>query len=341
MSDGRSRLGIIEDQVFVLSIAEGFFGTSVLLALLDLDVIETIGEQEKSVTDLAADLDLPENRLHRLLNAGVVTGLLESEDATSYRLSPPCRSVLLSTTVEGYLGDWLTNMTMFRTALSGLDEAVRTSRPSVNPRRAIGEDPEQTRDFTLAMHNYAALRGRELARFLNTSGARSLLDLGCGPGTYAFHLGTANPDLDLYLLDSSGVLEVTREIQGRFELSNEVNYLPLDVTRDQIPGSYDIVLVSNTLHMLGEANSRTLIRGLYDHVNDGGSLVIQAQFLNDDGVGGRWPVFLDLVQMCITEEGRNHTVAETIQWMTEAGFRDIEYQPMSLANTNSFLRGHR
>jgi SAM-dependent methyltransferase len=191
------------------------------------------------------------------------------------------------------------------------------------------------------MHNYAALRGRELARFLDTSGAQSLLDLGCGPGTYAFHLGSANPDLDLYLLDSPGVLDVAREVQGRFDLRNDVHYLPLDVTREEIPGSYDIVLVSNTLHMLGEANSRALIQRLHDHVNEGGSLVIQAQFLKDDHLGGRWPVFLDLIQMCITEHGRNHSVAETRQWMADAGFRDIEYQPMGLANTNSFLRGFR
>jgi hypothetical protein len=58
-------------------------------------------------------------------------------------------------------------------------------------------------------------------------------------------------------------------------------------------------------------------------------------------MGGRWPVFLDLIQMCITDEGRNHTEAETREWMHEAGFRDISYAPMSLVNTNSFLRGYR
>jgi SAM-dependent methyltransferase len=336
-----SGIETIADQVFVLAVAEGYFSTSILFALLQLDVFELIGEGSVSSAQLASQLGAEPEYLGRLLNAGVVVGLLESDDGTSYRLSRPSKTVLVKSAGEKYLGDWIRNMDMFRTALASLPNAVLAGTPTVDPAAHLGSGAQETRDFTLAMHNYAALRGRELARFLDTSGAQSLLDLGCGPGTYAFHLGSANPDLDLYLLDSPGVLDVAREVQGRFDLRNDVHYLPLDVTREEIPGSYDIVLVSNTLHMLGEANSRALIQRLHDHVNEGGSLVIQAQFLKDDHLGGRWPVFLDLIQMCITEHGRNHSVAETRQWMADAGFRDIEYQPMGLANTNSFLRGFR
>lgn len=113
--------------------------------------------------------------------------------------------------------------------------------------------------------------------------------LGCGPGTYAFHLGVANPDLRLFLLDLPGVWEFAKEVQQRFELTNEVTFVPLDAVDNVVPGTYDLVLVSNTLHMLGERHSRDLIRRLYPTVNEGGSLVVQAQFLRDDRMGARWP----------------------------------------------------
>jgi hypothetical protein len=93
--------------------------------------------------------------------------------------------------------------------------------------------------------------------------------------------------------------------------------------------------------MLGEESSRSLIRRLYSNVSQGGSLVIQAQFLRDDRLGDPWPIYLDMVELCITEQGRNHTVAETTRWMEEAGFVEVEYEPMSLINTNSYLRGYR
>jgi hypothetical protein len=111
--------------------------------------------------------------------------------------------------------------------------------------------------------------------------------------------------------------------------------------KEEIPGSYDIILVSNAIHMLGEKANRKLVSRLYRSVNPHGSLVIQAQYLRDDRMGGRWPVLLDLIQLCITADGRNHSVGETRQWMEEAGFNNIQYCPMTLLNTNSYLRGYK
>jgi SAM-dependent methyltransferase len=344
------RRSVARDQIELLGIAEGFFQSSVLFALLRLDVFERIGRDSKSAAELAGALGVRADRLSRLLNAAVVLKLLEPDgdasdsgpvEAVRYRATDASRAVLLRSAGEDYLGDWLLNLDYFREALAGLDEAVRSGRPTVDPAGHLGDDPGHTREFTLAMHNYASHRGRELSRYLDTSGCTKLLDLGCGPGTYAFHLGTANPELALYLLDLPGVLAVTREVEARYELRNDVHYLPLDALNDELPGSYDLILVSNTLHMLGEEASRDLIARLYKSVTPGGSLVIQAQYLQDDRQGARWPVFLDLIQLCITERGRNHTVAETRDWMRAAGFDRVEHTPMGLLNTNSFLRGYR
>jgi SAM-dependent methyltransferase len=151
-------------------------------------------------------------------------------------------------------------------------------------------------------------------------------------------LAEANPDLQLYLIDVPEVLEVAREIATSFSISKPVTYLGLDLRVSDIEGTFDIVLVSNTLHMLGESESRRLLSRLYQHVAPGGSLVIQAQFLDDDRLGPRWPALLDLIQLCITESGRNHAVSETKTWLEDAGFTEMEYCPMTLTNTNSFLR---
>jgi SAM-dependent methyltransferase len=335
-----SRLKAIEDQVFVLSLAEGHIASSVLFALLRLGVFDLVGDGARTAEDLAGSVGAQVGHLTRLLNAGVVIGLLEPGPG-GYRLTSPARSVLVRSAGDSYLGDWIRNMDLFRRALTDLDGAVLEGAPSVDPARHLGAAEDETRDFTLAMHNYAVFRGTELARFLDVGNATSLLDLGCGPGTYAFSLGKAHPSLELYLIDLPGVLDVAREVMKSFEIDNPVHFIPIDVNREEIPGGYDLVLVSNTLHMLGEEKSRALNVGLHDVVNPGGALVIQAQFLSDNRMGGRWPVFLDLIQMCITETGRNHTVSETTAWMESAGFIDIEFIPMSLVNTNSLLVGRR
>jgi SAM-dependent methyltransferase len=331
----------IRNQFTVLGVAEGFFQSRVLFALLKLRVFERIGDGEKSLDELAVEMGARPETLARLLNAGVVLKLLETCDGMRYRLSPVSRSVLAPSAGENYLANWIRNLEYLDEVLSKLDAAVLKSEPVVDPSTHLGSDASQTREFSLAMHNYATLRGKELAAHLDTSGCRSLLDLGCGPGTHAFHLGLANPELELWLLDLPGVLEVTKEVASRYALKSPVRYLPLNARLDEIPGQYDIVLASNILHQFGPEENRKLIQRLYGVVKPGGSLVIQAQFLRDDRLGERWPVVLDLLMLCLTSDGRNHSVQETREWMEEAGFTPVEYRVMSLLGANSFLRGYK
>jgi SAM-dependent methyltransferase len=337
----RHGLRQVRDQINFLSTAEGFFHSRILFTLLKLGVFEHIGAGEKSLDELAAALGARPETLARLLNAGVVLKLLQSDDGVRCCLPELSRSVLLTSAGEAYLGNWIRNLAYFDAALSALDQAVLKSEPTINPASHRGANREETREFTLAMHNYASLRGKELARYLDTRGCCTMLDLGSGPGTYSFHLGLANPELELSLVDSAGVLEVAKEVQAQYPLANKVHYLPADVLKDEIAGEYDLILISNALHMLGPDASRELIRRLYRSVRTGGSLVVQAQFLRDDRMGERWPIVVDLVQLCITDAGRNHSVAETRGWLIDAGFEDTEYRTMSLFNTNSYLRAYK
>lgn len=336
----RTELRTIRDQIGVLGLAEGFLQSRVLFSLLKLRVFELIGEGDMPLEELASQVGAQPGTLARLLNAGVVLKLLETHDGSSYRLTPISLSVLLPSAGEGYLGNWIRNLAYFDGAISKLDEAILRSGPTVDPSTHFGGNPQVTREFLLAMHDYSSFRGKELARYLDTTACKSLLEIGCGPGAYAFHLGMANPALQLFLLDSAGVLDVAKEVQAGYPLKNQVHYIPADA-RDEIHGHYDMILISNALHALGPAASSELIKRLYRSVNPGGSLVVQAQFLRDDRLGDRWPVMVDLIQLCITDAGSNHTVKETTHWLEAAGFSDIKLSQMSIFNTNSFLRGYK
>lgn len=321
-------------------IAEGFFRSGVMFALLKLHIFERIGDGSKSAKELAGEVNARLDALSRLLDAAVLLKLLEKNDA-NYRLSPMCHAVMLPSAGENYVGDWIRNLDFFRQALSKLAESVKQSAPHLNLAEYLKTDKDGGRDFELAMENYAALRGKELVKYLDTTPCQTLLDLGCGPGVYAFHLGMHNPKLKLYLQDMPEVLAVAKEVQKKYPLQNEVTYLPHDAVNGEVPGAYDMVLVSNMLHMIGENASRELLKKLYHRVKPGGSVVIQAQFLRDDHMGGRWPAVMDLILLCTTPAGRNHSVAEAREWMTEAGFTKINYKAMGIRNTNSLLIGSK
>ena len=330
-----------KSQINILSMAEGFFHSSVLLALLRLGIFDLIGEGSKTLNALASELGSQAQTLARLLNAGVVLKLLESDDGTNFRLSSISRSVLLPSVGDNYLGDWIRNMGFVSLALSNLDKAVLKSGPNVDPLACLGADKASTRELALAMHNYASLHAKELVHFLDTNECDTLLDVGCGPGTYSFYLGMCNPRLRLFLLDLPEVLEVTKEIHQKYPVKNEIRYLPLNALKDDIPGSYDLVFVSNMLHMLGEPDSRRLICRLYNAINKGGFWLYRPSICRMIAWAAEAAVFLDLLQLCITSEGRNHSVTETRQWLEAAGLTNVQVSPMALVNPNSFVRGYR
>lgn len=330
---------VARGQIDLLRIAEGFFGSRILFALARLGVFEAVGSKSMSVEEIAQRVGADADRLVRLLRAGVMLELLSTDADGRYAVPPRWQTLLAEPAADTYLGNWLGFLSYLDSALAHMDRAITSGEP-VTPLLESGVQPD-LREFTLAMHNYAALRGRELQEYLDTSMCRTLLDVGCGPGTYAFHLGLRNPGLQLFLVDLPEILEIAAEVQTRYPLQNVVHYIPRELEHEDVTGTYDLVVVSNTLHMLGEQESRRLLRRMYDVVAPGGSLVVQAQYLNVDRTGGRWPLFLDLVQLCVTRHGRNHTVQETKEWLEEAGFTDIEYCPMSAFNTNAFLRAWR
>ena len=164
-------------QIEVLSIAEGFFESSILFALLKLRIFERIDKGSKSLHELAAELDARPETLSRLLNAGVVLKLLESNDGINFSIAPMCRTVLSPSAGDHYIGNLIRSFNYFHTALSKLDEAVLNSGPTIDPSTHVGGDKESTGKFILGMHNYASLRGKELANFLSVAGVSLYLIL--------------------------------------------------------------------------------------------------------------------------------------------------------------------
>jgi hypothetical protein len=341
--DSTGTSAVIRNQIRVLDIAQGFFQSDILFALLKLRVFEALDGKSSTAAELAGPLKVRPDYLDRLLNAGRMLRLLESADGVTYSLSPLSQAVLAPSAGENYLGSWMRWLEYLRTATSKLDQTVRTGTQSIEGSAHLGGDPTETREFVLAMHNYAALRGKDLAEQLDTTGCTALLDVGCGPGTFAFHLGAKNPGLDIHLLDLPPILEVAREVRGFYDIPNQVFYHPQDALKDEIPGQYDLILVSNILQMLGERASRELLKRLFHSVRPGGSLVVQGQYMEERSVPvpQRWPVVFDLLQMTMTPEGRNHTMAETDVWLREAGFGEVEHVPSRMFGTTSYVRGWR
>lgn len=161
---------------------------------------------------------------------------------------------------------------------------------------------------------YAQLRGiarQGVGRSPRHLWARALFGSGVRVrGLCLPHRGE-KPHLELYLADLPEVLQVAREVQSRYAPQNKVQYIPCDVLTDEVPGRYDIILISNMLQALGTSRGRVLIKRLWEAVRPGGSLVVQAQFLDENRMGPRWSAVNDLILLCGGSQDCNQTRKET------------------------------
>ena len=133
-----------------------------------------------------------------------------------------------------------------------------------------GDAPPQRR-FILAMHNYSvAGRAQALALAVDLTGARRLLDLGGGPGTYSIALCQRFPGLEATLLDLAPTQPFAREVIEAYGMQDRVRLQAGSWDDEDWGHDYDAVLMSNVLHGRGEANQAKM-RWLSRHCVRAGS----------------------------------------------------------------------
>lgn len=326
----------IRKQVLAVRMAERYFDSVVLFALFDCGVLESLTDGPRSLGELHASIGGDEETLRATLDAAVALGLLSSNEGR-YAASETILDTLAREDSPAYAGEWIALLHALLAPLARLGEAIRNGAPPGALFENMAGDKAPGVRMTAAMDAYARVRGVEIADRIDFAGTRSLLDLGCGPGTYSFAILQRYPQISATLLDLPGPIAEARRNAERYGLGERLAFVAADALSYEPSERFDTILLSNTLHMLGPRASRELLRRVRAMLAPGGRLIVQAQFLNDDRISPRWPALLSVIQRIATPEGRNHTVTETSEWLTGAGFSDVQHVRLSLWNVCSCL----
>ncbi len=164
-----------------------------------------------------------------------------------------------------------------------------------------------------------------------------VLDLGAGTGLMAAFIAYSFPNARITMVDISN--EMLERARARFELAGErFRFEVSDYGVDQIQEKYDAIVSGLSIHHLSDDQKRSLFNRIYGALNDGGVFVNAEQFrcstperhkfhherwvtrVRELGVDDR-----DLA--AATERmrfDRAATLEDQLEWMREAGFRDID-----------------
>lgn len=326
-------------QAATLQVAERFFDSAVLFALFELGIFAALASGRKTLDDLQQQTRGDRDTLEAILDAAVALRVLSRKDG-AYEASGALLDCLGRAGSPQYVGEWISWLHAVAPSLMRLAWSVRSAEPGIAADLGPG-DGMLDRIRTRAMDVYARTHAPELAERIDFSATNTLLDLGCGSGAYSFAIVERHPKVSATLLDVPEVVAEARAIAAGRGLAERLDFIAGDALTCELGRSFDAVLLSNVLHMLGEAGSRTLLRHCHELLRPGGRIVVQGQFLDEDRASPRWATLLNLILRAVTREGRNHSAAEGLAWLREAGFAEAHHVRFSPWNANSALVGSR
>jgi SAM-dependent methyltransferase len=288
----------------------------VLLASLELDLFTAVGEGSWVITDLAEELKVSERGLDILCRNLAAAGVLQKK-GTVYKNSR-LGATALNANHRAYRGGYLNLLKSHWTGWIRLVESVRTGLPIDHD---VPDSPDYRRQFTWAMHHRTLEIAPTIAAQLRLGHAKTLLDLGGGPGTYAMAFLAKNPKLRATVCDRAAALEVAKEIAGAQRAGKRLSYLPLDFSKEPIPGTYDVIWYSNVLHIYSPADNQAIFRRAFAALTPGGRFIIQDAFLHDrEGLYPAEASLFAVSMLLFTEGGNTYLASETAAWLKRAGF---------------------
>ena len=289
----------------------------ILLAALELQLFATMGKSPWTVKALSRALHASERGVDILCRNLTDVGLL-IEKGTRYQSSKLGQTFLNSKSPH-YRGAYLELMQRQWEAWSYLSQSIRAGKPVEGK---DSETPEYRRSFSWAMHQRSLKPAKQVARQLHLNGARSLLDLGGGPGTYALEFLAKNPGMEATVMDRPAALDVAKEVASTFRHGKRLSYLEGDFFKDDIAGTYDVIWLSNIIHIYSPVENKALFKKLFSKLHSKGRLLIQDTFLVDQArVNPEETNLFAVTMLLFTDMGNTYKAKDVHTWLKSAGFK--------------------
>jgi SAM-dependent methyltransferase len=245
-----------------------------------------------------------------------------------------------------YFGHVLVHMSQISPAWTQLSRCVEFGTgarflPPLSKEEEEARDAARHSNFILAMHKVAMRQVERIVNNIDLSDAKTLLDLGGGPGTYAGFFCAVNPKLKAVVFDNPGSEKVALAMLNQLGVKERVSFEGGDFLSSPLPDGFDVVWMSQVLHGESPERAAKLVKRAVECLNNGGRVIIQEFVLDDDRCGPPGPALFSLNMLVQTRGGTAYTFSEICRMMTNAGAVRLEEIEASLPLGNRILMGYK
>lgn len=265
------------DGAEIFDILQGFVKSQVLLALVELDILQDLLERPRTAQQLGLSTGIPSDRMRRLLQAGSALGLLRRQRKGFFTLSRRGAAIL---GVPGLIQMIRHNQVFYAdmadpVALLRGEEETGLSRfwPYVMsaPDDLATDTVEQ---YTTLMADSQHLVAQDTLRMVDLRDVHTLMDVGGGSGSFLTAALRRHPNLKGLLFDLPGVQPAARRNFEAAGLTPRVTLAAGSFRDGRIPDGADAISLVRVLYDHDDRTVADLLKKANAALPEGGRLVI-------------------------------------------------------------------
>jgi SAM-dependent methyltransferase len=310
------------------------FGPAALLAALQLELFNALGDTAMTGEELAATIGVQPRRLLPILNVLVLMGLLRRE-GERYANGEEAAHYLVKEK-PSYIGDiHELYADLYRAVLSTAD-SIRTDRPVAEHDFTQMSD-EALAAFFRGLHGIGIVQGRELAKQHDFARFERLVDVGGGSGSMA--IGACEACHRATVLDLGRVVPITQRFISEAGLMERITATFCDITVQPSELTYDVAVLRSFIQVLSPEPAARAIRNIGRSMRPGGEIYILGYVLDDTRSSPWEAAAYDVAFINIYQGGQSYTDGEYRRWLKDGGFDQIDRK--LLGNNMSLVTGRK
>jgi SAM-dependent methyltransferase len=315
----------------ILALRESAFAVDLFIAAVShFNFFNWLDKSPAGIDDIWASLGIQKRPADVMLTLFKAYGFIKEKKGIYY-LSDVSRNYLVDKSAFN-LSSYVSSL-QNRPICEDMKKVMLTDRPANWAAAKEGrdwaasmEDGAFAESFTAGMNSRGAYLARGLLGAVDFHGCRSILDIGGGSGIYPIILLQNNPALSAAVFEKPPVDKVAAYSVNKFNLSDRIKVVAGDMFRDNLPGGYDVHLISHVLHDWDFPEVRTVLKNSYTALKPGGKIIIHDAHINRAKTG---PVSVAeySVLLMFLSEGKCYSIKEMEDTLQETGFKNIEFRP--------------
>lgn len=299
-----------------------------MLAGMQLDVFTPLKDHPLNAESLAKLLEVKETKLSPLLYALVTAGLLTVEDGV-FSNTQEADTFLVRGRPEymGGLNRFYSNL--WHAALKTA-ESIRTNKPQAKHDWSTLSEDALIKYFR-GQYPGSLRAGRQLARRIDFTRFKRLLDVGGGTGGLSIGICESYPSIEATVVDLPEVAAISNQFITETDLSDRITSMGVDLIDTAPEGSYDVAILRALIQVMTPEHAKNVLKNISQVLEPGGYVYIVGCILDNSRLSPPASIAFSLVFLNVYDDGGAYTERQHHDWLMEAGFTDvsIEHSVMS------------